>query len=197
MKIMASDPITSRQIDGETMETVTDFLFLGSKITADGDWSHEIKRHLLLGKKAMTNQDSILKAETLPTKAHLVKAIFFSSSHIWMWELEHKESWGPKNWCFWPVVLEKTLESPLNCKEIQLVNPKGNQSWIVTGRTDAEAEAPVLWPLDAKSWFIAKDPDAGKDWRQEKKGTTEEGTFGWHHWLNGHEFEQALGDGEG
>ena len=98
----------------------------------------------------------------------------FSSSHVWMWELEYKESWEPKNWCFWTVVLEKTLESPLNCKEIQPVHPKGDQSWVFTGRTDVEAETPILWPPDAKSWLIWKDPDAGKDWGQEEKGTTED-----------------------
>ena len=111
-----------------------------------------------------------------------------------MWELDHKEGWAPKNWCFWTVVLENTLESPLDCKEIK-PNPEGNQSWIFIGRTDAEA--PILWPPDVKTWFIGKDPDAGKDWRQEKKGTTEDEMVGWHHQLNGHEFEQALGDDDG
>ena len=105
-----------------------------------------------------------------------------------MWELDCEESWAPKNWCFWTVVLEKTLESPLDCKEIQLVHPKGDQSWVFIGRTDVEAEAPILWPPDAKSWLIWKDPDAGKDWRQEGKGTTEDEMAGWHHWLKGHEF---------
>ena len=114
----------------------------------------------------------------------------FSNSHVWMWELDYKESWALKKWCFWTVVLEKTLESLLDCKEIQPVNPNGNQSWIFIGRTDAEAETLVLWPPDAKNWLIWKDPDAAKDWRWEKKGTTEDG---WHHRLDGHEFEQALG----
>ena len=113
-----------------------------------------------------------------------------------MWELDHKESWAPKNWCFQTVVLEKTLESPLYCKEIKPVNLKGNMPWIFIGKTDAEAEALTLWPLDVKSQLIEKDPDAGKDWRQEEKGATEDGVVGWHHWLNGQEFEQALGDGE-
>ena len=142
----------------------------------------------------MTNPDSILKSRDniLPTKVHLVKAI--SSSHVQMWELDYKERWAPKNWCFWTVVLEKTLESPLDGKEIKPIKPKGNQSWIFTGRTDAEA--PVLWPPDAKSCLIRTDPDAGKDWRQ-KKGMTEDEMVGWHHRLNGCEFEQALGDGEG
>jgi len=113
----------------------------------------------------------------------------FSSSHVWMWELDYKESWAPKNWCFWTVVLEKTPESPLDCKEIQLVHPKGDQSWVFIGRIDVEAETPIFWPPDAKSWLIWKDPDAGKDWRQEKKGTTEDELVGWQHWLNGHGFE--------
>ena len=120
----------------------------------------------------------------------------FSSSHVWMWELDHKESWLPKNWCFWTVVLEKTLESPLDCKEIKPVNPKGNQSWIFIGRTDAEAEAPILWPPDAKNWLTAKAPDAGEDWRKDN-GMTEDEKVGWYLWLNGHEFEQALGVGDG
>ena len=121
----------------------------------------------------------------------------FSSSHVWMWELDHKESWASKNWCFWTVVLEKTLESPLDCQEMKPVSPKGNQSWIFTRRTDAQAEVPILWPPDGKSWLIRKDPDAGKDWRQEETGMTEDEMVRWHHWLNWHEFEQALGDGEG
>ena len=197
-KIMASSPITSWQIDRETVETVTDFIFLGSKITADGDCSHEIKRHLLLGRKVLTNLDSILKSRdiTLPTKVHLFK-LWFSSSFVWMWELDHRESWALKNWCFWIVVLEKTPESPLDFKEIQPVHPKGNKSWIFIGRTDTEAEAPILWPPDAKNWLIRKDPDARKDWRQEEKGTTEDEMVGWHHWLDGHEFERAPGFGDG
>ena len=113
----------------------------------------------------------------------------FSSSHEWMWELEYKASWAPKNWCFWTLVLKKTLESPLDCKKIQSVHPIGNQSWIFIGRTDVEAESPILWPPDAKSWLIWKDPDAGKDWRQEKKGMTGDEMVGWHYWFNGHEFE--------
>ena len=121
----------------------------------------------------------------------------FYSSHVCMWELDHKGSWAPKNWCFWTVVLEKTLESPLDSKELKPVNPKGNQSWIFIWWTDTEAEAPVLWPPDAKSWLIGKDPDAGKDWRQEEKGTTEDEMVGWHHQLDGHEFKQALGVGDG
>ena len=164
--------------------------FWGSKITADGDCSHEIKRCLLLGRKVMTNLDSILKSRdsTLPTKVCLVKGYGFSSSHVWMWELDYKERWVPKNWCFWTVVLEKTLENPLDCKEIQPVHPKGGQSWVFIGGTAAKAETPILWLPDAKIWLIWKDPDAGKDWRQEK-GTTEDEMVGWRHWLNGDEFE--------
>ena len=133
-KIMASGPITSWEIDGET---VSDFILLGSKITADGDCSHEIKRHLLLWRKVMTNPDSMLKSRdiTLPTKVHLAKAMVFPVV-IWMWELDYKESWVPKNWCFWTLVLEKTLQGPLDCKEIQPVHPKGDQSWVFIGRTD-------------------------------------------------------------
>ena len=145
--------------------------------------------NLLLGRKAMTNLDSILKSRdiTLPTKVCLIKAMVFPVV-IWMWELDYKESWAPKNWCFWTVVLEKTLESPLDCKEIQPVHPKGNQSWIFIRSTDAEAETPILWPPDVKSWLIWKDPDAGKDWGQEEKATTEDEMVGWHHRCNGREF---------
>jgi len=123
----------------------------------------------------------------------------FSSSHVRMWELDYKQSWAPKNWCFWTVVLEKTLESPLDFKEIQPVNSKGNQSWIFIGRTDAEAETLIIWSPDAKSWLTGKDPDAGKDWRREEKGMTEDEMAGWHHRLDGHEFEwtPGVGDGQG
>ena len=161
-------------IDGETMETVRDFILGGSKITADGDCSHEIKR-CSLGKKAMTNPDSILKSKdiTLSTKVRLVKAMVFPIViHVWMWELDYKESWAPRNWGFWTVVLEKTLESPLDSREIKLVNRKGNQSWIFIGRTDAEAKTPILWPDE--NWLLRKDPDAGKVWRWEENGTTED-----------------------
>ena len=146
----------------------------------------------------MTNLDSILKSRdiTLPTKVHLVKATVFSS-HVWMWELDYKESWALKNWWFWTVVLEKTLESPLDSKETQPVYSKGYQSWIFIGRTDAQAETPILWPLDMKNWLIWKDPDAGKDWRQKEKGMTEGEMVGWHHWVNGYEFEYRVGDGQG
>ena len=119
-----------------------------------------------------------------------------SSSHVWMWELNHKEGWMLKNWYF-QIMMEKTLESPLDNKEIKPVNPKGNQPWIVIGRTDAEGEAPIFWPPDANSWLIAKDPNAGKDWGQEEKGAVEDEMVGAHHWLNGHEFEQTPGDSKG
>ena len=194
---MASGPITSWQIVGETMKTVTDFIFLDSKIMANGDCSHEIKRCLLLGRKAMTNLDSILKSRdvTLPTKVQ--QSYSFSSSHVWMWELDHKESWALKNWCLWTVVLEKTFESPLDFKDIKPVNPKGNQCWIFIGRTDAVVEALILWPHDGKNWLNGKDPDVEKFWRQEEKEMTEDDMIGWYHQLNWYELEQAAGDDEG
>ena len=145
------------------------------------DWSHEIRKWLLLGRKTMTNLVSVLKSKdiTLLTKIHTVKAIYgLSSSHVWMWELGHKEGWAPKNWCFWTMVLEKTLKSPLDSKEIKPVNPKGNQSWIFIGRTDAEAKAQILWPPDVTRQHIGKDPDARKDWRQKKRVTEYE-----NHWM--------------
>ena len=160
----------------------------GSKITADGNCSHEIKRRLLLGRKTMTNLDSIKKQRHyFANKYQSSQSYGFSSSHVWLCELDYKENWAPKNWCFWTVGLEKTLESPLDSKEIQPVHPKGNQFWIFIGRTDAEAETLILWPPDGKNWLIWKDPDAGKDW--EEKGTTEDEMVGWHHWLDGHEFK--------
>ena len=142
----------------------------------------------------MANLDSILKSRDITwlTKFCIVKAMVFP---VWMRELDHNESWAPKNWCFWTVVLEKTLESPLDYKEIQPVHPKGNQPRIFIGRTDAEA--PNLWPPDAKSRLIGKDLDVGKDWGQEKKGITKDEMAGWHHWLNAHECEQTPGDSEG
>ena len=157
---------------------MTNFILWGSQIIAGGNCSHEIKRRLLLGRKAMTNLDSILKSRgiTLPTKVSIVKAMSFPA-------LMYKcKSWTKKkaeHWRIWTVVLEKTLESPLDCKEIQSVNPKGNQSWIFTARTDAEAETPTLWPPDAKNWLIGKDSDAGKHWKQEEKGMTEDEMVGW------------------
>ena len=121
----------------------------------------------------------------------------FSCGHVWMWELDCEESWVPKNWCFWTVVLEKTLESPLDCKEIQPVHSEGDQPWDFFGRNDAKAETPVLWPPHEKGWLIGKDSDAGRDWGQEEKGTTEDEMAGWHHWLDIHESEWTPGDGDG
>ena len=197
IKIMASGPITQWKIDEETMETVTDFISLGSKITADGNCSHEIKRHLLIGRKAITNHYSILKSRdtALLTKVHIVKIMVFLVVMYGCESWTIKKGWAHKNWCFWTVMLEKTLESPLDYKEMKPVHPKGNQSWILIGRTDVEADTPIFWPPDEKNWLIRKDPDAGKDWRQEEKGTTEDETVGWHHRLDGREFEQALGVG--
>ena len=237
---MASGPITSWEINGETVETVSDFIFWGSKITADGDCSYEIKRCLLLARKVMTNLDSILKSRdiTLPTKVRLVKAMVFP---VWTGHVEtywfdvillsHKKEWGctifsnmegPRNyhtkwsksereikiaydithmgnlkyntneqiyetsyelWCW------RRLESPLDCKEIQPVHPKGNQSSILFARTNDEAETPILWPPDVKNWLIWKDPDTGKDWRREEKGTSADEMVGWHHQLSRHETE--------
>ena len=159
---MASGPITSWEIDGET---VADLILGGSKITADGDCSHEIKRRLLLGSYDQPRQHIRRQRHYFINKGPSSQGYGFSSVHVWMWELDYKESWALKNWCFWTVVLEKSLESPLDSKEIQPVHPKGDQSWVFTGRTDVEAETPVLWLPDEKSWFIWKDPDVGKDWR--------------------------------
>ena len=190
-KIMASSPITSWQIDGERVERVTDFIFGGSKIIADVDCSHDIKRRLFLEASSCDQPRQHIKKQRhyLANKGPSSQSYGFSSGHVRMWELDYKEIWVLKNWCFWTVVLEKTLESPLDYKDIQPVHPKGNQSWIFIGRTDAKAETPILWPPDGKNWLIGKDPDAGKDWRQEEKGTTVDEMVGWHHQLNGHEFE--------
>ena len=186
---MVYSPNTSWQIDEEQRKQ-WETLFLGSKITADGDCSHESKRRLLLGRKAMINLDSILNSRdiTLPAMVHLVKAMVFPVV-MYGCELDYKESWVLKNWCFWTVVLEKALESPLDFKEIQPVNPKGNQCWIFIGRNAAEAEASILWPPDAKNWLIWNDPDDGKDWRPEEKGWTEDKMVGWPHQRDGHEFK--------
>ena len=196
---MASGPITSWEIDGETVETVLDFILEGSKITANGDCSHEIKRRLLLGRKVMTNLDSIFKSIDiiLPTNVGLVKAMVFPVVMLWMWKLDCEESWVLKKWCFWTVVLEKTLESPLDYKEIQPVHSEGDQSWVFIGRADVKAETPIVWPPHAKSWLIGKDSDARRDWGQEEKGMTEDEMAGWHHWLDGRAFEWTLGVGDG
>ena len=158
-----------------------DFTSLGSQITVDGDCSHEFKRCLLLGRKAMMNLDSILKRRdiTLLKKVCIVKAVFvFSSSHVQMWELNHKEGSALKNWCFWIVILDKTRENPLDYMEVKSINPIGNQPWIFFGRT--EAEAPIHWPPDVKSWLIGNDSDAGKDWGQEEKEAIEDEMVGYH-----------------
>ena len=147
----------------------------------------------------MTNLDQCFKNQRhhFADKDLYSQSYGFSSNHLWIWELHHKEGWVLKNWCFWILVLEKTLESPLYCKKIKPVNPKGNKSWLFVGRSDAEAEAPVLWPPDMKSWLIGKDPDSGKSWRQKKKVGTEDEMVGRHLWLNGHVFEQTQGESEG
>ena len=189
---MASGPITSWQIDGETMERkqwqtlffwapkslqmVTAAMKLKDTCSLEEIYDQP-RQHIKKQRHYVANKDP----------SH--QSYGFSSSHVWMWELDYKESWALKNWCFQTMVLEKTLESPLDYKEIQPVHSKGNQSWIFFRRTDAEAETPILWPPDAKNWLTRKDPDARKDWRREEKGTTEDEMVGWHHWLDGHEFE--------
>ena len=171
-----------------TVETVADFILGAPKSLQMVTAAMKLKDAYSL-EEVRTNQDSILKSWDiiLPTKPHLVKTMVFPVVMYGCESWTYKESWALKNWCFWTVVLEKTLESPLDCKEIQQIHPKGNQSWIFIERTDAEAEAPILWPPDGKNWLIGIDPDAGKDWRQEK-GTTEDEMVGWHHQLDGHEF---------
>ena len=174
------------------------FIFLGYKITADGDCHHEIKRHLLLERKGDQPRQYIKKQRHyFANNGPSSQGYGFSSSHVWMWELDYKESWAPKNWCFWTVVLEKTLESPLVCKEIQPGLLKEISPELFIGGTDAEAETLILWPPDVKNWLIGKDSDAGKDWRQKEMGTTEDEMVRWRHWLDGHEFEQAPGVGDG
>ena len=172
---MASGSITSWQIEGDKMKAMTDFILLGSKVTMGSICSHEIKRCVLLGRKAMTNLDSILKSKdiTLMKKVHS-QSYGFSSSQERMWELDHKEGWVLKNWWLQTVVVGKTLERPLDCKEIKPINPKGNRPWIFTGKTDAEAEVPILWSPDVKSWLTGKDPHIEKDWRQKEKRVVED-----------------------
>ena len=182
MKIMASCPITSRQINGETVETVTDFIFWAPNSVQRVTAAMKLKDTYSLEESYDQPRQHIKKQRLyFANKGLSSHGYGFScSSHVWIWELDYRESWVLKNWWFWPVVLEKTLESPLDCKEIQSVHPKGDQSWLFIGRTDAEAETPILWPPDVKNWLIWKDPDAGKDWRREDE------MVGWHHWLNGH-----------
>ena len=196
---MASSSIKFMANRRGNVESVTEFIFLGSKITVDSECSRKINRCLLLERKAMTNLDSILKKERqyFADKSSYGQSYGFSSSHVQIWELDHKECWALKNWCFWTVVLEKTLESPLDYKEIQPVHSERDQPWVFFGRNDAKAETPVLWPSHAKSWLIGKDSDAGRDWGQEEKGTTEDEMAGWHHQLDGREFEWTLGVGDG
>ena len=195
---MAFRPITSGQIGGETMDIKTDFIFLVSKITGDGDCSHEIKKRLLLGRKATTNLDSILKSRdiTLPTKVHLfiVSPVVMCGCESWTIKKADRQRIDALN-----CGVGQDSWEPLGHQGDLPVNPKGNQSWILIGKPDAEAETAILWPPGEKNWLIWKDPDAGKDWRQEKKGMTEDEMVGWHHLLDEHEFEQALrvGDRQG
>ena len=173
------------------METVTDFIFLDSKIRCRWwlqPWSQKM---LVPWKKSYDQPRWHIKKQThyIANKGPSSQSYDFSHSHVWIWELDYKESWAPKNCCFWTMVLEKTLESPLDSKEIQPIHPKGNQSWIFIGRTDAEAESPILWPLGAKNWLYGNHPDAGKAWRQEEKGTIEDKMVRWYHRLYGLEFE--------
>ena len=172
--------------------------FLCSKITVDTDCSHGIKRCLLFGRKSMTKIDTMLKSRYhFADKSPYGQSYGFSSSQEQLWELDHNQGWMSKSWCFWIVVLEKTLDNPLDCKEIKSVNPKGNEFWIFIGRTYAKAEASKLWPPDAKSQLIGKQLDTGKDWGQEEKGVTEDEMVAWHHQNSGHEFEKILRESEG
>ena len=167
----------------------------GCKITADGDCSHDLKTFTPWKESYDQPRQHVKKQRHYFVNKGLSSQSYgFSSGHVWMWELDCEESWVLKNWCFWTMMLEKTLESPLDCKEIQLVHPKGDQSWVFIGRTDVEAATPILWPPDVKSWLIGKDPDAGRDWGQEEKGTTEDEMVGWHHWLDGHGFGWTLSE---
>ena len=196
---MASSPITSWEIEGETVETVSDFILGGSKITTDGDCSHEIKRRLLLGRKVMTNLDNILKSRdiALPTKVCLVKAMVFPVVMYGCesWTVKKAECWridAFEQWCW-----RRLLRVPWTARRFNQSILKENQYWIFIRRTDAEAGAPILWPPDVRSWLIWKDPDAGKDWRQEEKEMTEDEMVGWHHRLDGHESDEAPGVGDG
>ena len=173
------------------METVRDFIFLGLQNHCRW-WLQPCNEKMLVPwKKSYDQPRQHIKKQRhyLANKGLSSQSYDFSNSHAWMWELDYKESWGLKNWCFWTVVLEKTLESPLDCKEIKPLHPKGNQSWIFIGRTDAEAKTPILWLPAGKNWLIRKDPDDEKDWRWEEKGVTEYELVGWHDWLDGHVFE--------
>ena len=190
-KIMASDPITSWEIDGQTVETVRDFIFLGSKITANGDYSHEIKRCLLLGRKVMTNLDGILKSRDLCQQGY-----GFSSGHVWMWELDCERKPSAEELMLLSCSVGEDSWESLGLQGDPPVHCKGDQSWVFTGRNDAKAETPILWPPHVA---IGKDSDAERDWGQEEKGTTEGEMPGWHHRLDGHEFgwTPGVGDGQG
>ena len=194
---MASSPTTSWQIEEEKMET-TDFIFLGSKITVESDCSHEIKRCFLLGRKAVTNLNCVIKKQRyhFADKGLNSESYGFFSSHVCIWELGHKAGWVLKNWCFWTVVLEKTLESSSDSKGIEPVHPKGNQTRIFIGKTDAVAEASFLWPPDNKELTHEKRL-CGKGWEQGEKAMTVGELVGRHHRLNGHEFEPTLRNSEG
>ena len=194
-KIMATCPIS-----WETMKTVKDFIFLGSKITADGDCSHKIKTCLLLGRKAMKNLDSTLKSRdiTLLTKVRMVKAMIFPVVMYGCesWTIKKAERWRTdafELWCWRRLLRDPWTARSSNQSSLMEINPE----YSFIGRTDAEAETPILWPPHVRTWLIGKDPEAGKDWRQMEKGRTEDEMVGWHHWLSGHESEQALGDGDG
>ena len=178
---MASGPITSWPVDGETMETVTDFIFLGSKNHCSWWLQPWNSKTLAPWKKSYDQSKQHIRKQRhyFANKGPSGQGYGFSSSCVWMWELDCEESWVPKNWCFWTMVLEKTLESPLDCKEIKPVNPEGDQSWVFIGRTDAEAETPILWPPDGKNWLIGKDPVAGKNEGRRRRGQQR------MRWLNG------------
>ena len=183
---------------GEKRETVTDFIFWAPKSLQMVTAAMKLKdAYFLEGKLRQTRQRIKKQRHHFTDKGPYSQRYGFSSDHVWMWELDHKEGWALKSCCFQTVVLEKTLESPLDSKKIKPVNPNGNQPWIFIGRTDAKVEAPMLWPPDGNSRLIGKNPDAGKDWGPEEKRTTGDEMVGWHHRLNGHEFEQAPGDGKG
>ena len=188
---MASGPITSCQVDGKTMETVTDFIWEAPKNHCKWWLQPWNSKTLAPWKKSYDQPRQHIKKQRhyFAYKGPSSQSFFFFFQLSCVdWELDYKESWAPKSWCFWTVVL-KTLESPLDFKEIQPVNPKGYLSWIFIGRTDAEAETPIVWPPDAKNWFIGKDPNAGKDWKWEERGMTEDEMVRWHCWLDGHEPE--------
>ena len=202
-KIMASGPITPWQIDGETVETLADFIFLGSVITADGDFRHEIKRHLLLGRKTMTKLNNILKSRdiTLATKVCLVKIMFFSSSHVWLWEsikkAECQRIGAFELWCWRRLLGIPWTARIFNQSIIKEISPEYSLEGLNIHWKDwCWNWSPTLWPPHVKSWLTGKDPDAGKGWGQEEKGMTEDEVVGCHHWLSEHEFEQAMGVGD-